>query len=509
MTKSNLVLRNIVANYASQAYVIVLSLAVVPLYLKYMGIEAYGLVGFFMMLQAWMAAFDFGLGPALGREASKFKAGKISAGTLNLFLRTLEKTYILLGACVVFICWLSADWVANVWLKLDEVHQQDVSRCITLVGFMFSLRLMSGVYRSGLLGLENHLQANVVLVIIATLRSALVLPILIWVSSSILTFFTFQLFAAIFETGLLKITLRRSLPDRQFVKFQWAVIKEPLRFSGGVAFLAWVWIATSQADKLILSHLLSLKEYAGYILATTVAFGVYSLISPLQQAILPRLVILTEQNRHDQFVSLYRLTSMLMVAIVAGVAGAIVAYPEQVLYTWTGDQPLAEQLAEILRWYAAGTGFMAIAGMSYVLQNAKGDLNLHIKGNILSLIFLIPSLIVSTLQFGALGAAISWAAVNFFFLVFWTSIVHRKFLPELTTRWFFGDIAPGLCVATLLVMSTEFTKWPFTSRAVSLMALALLSTSITGLILIMHAETRKLVFGQLLKMKVSRCKKDR
>lgn len=509
MSRSNPVLRNIIANYASQIYVIVLGLAVVPLYLKYMGIEAYGLVGFFTMLQAWMTLFDFGFAPALGREASKFKAGEISDATLNLFLFVLERAFIFLGACLIFFCWVSGDWVASAWLKLSGASQQDASTSIAIVGVIFSFRLLSGLYRSALLGMENQVEANVVLVFATTLRSVFVLPILIWVSNSVIAFFTFQLFATIVETGFLKIVLRRSLPARQIEKMRWRALTELLRFSGGVAFLAWIWVATSQVDKLILSHLLPLKEYAEFILAATVAFGVYSLVTPLQQAILPRLVIFSVQNKCAEFASLYHLTTMLMVAVVTGVAGTIAAYPEQVMYAWTGERALAERVAEILRWYAAGTGFMAVAGMSYVLQAAKGSLGLHIKGNILSLLFLIPSLIVSTLHFGAVGAAMSWAVVNLFFLIFWTGIVHRKFLPELTIRWFFVDVAPGLCVAAALVLSAQITTWPFTSRSVSLVALILLALATTGIVLMIHHETRKLLFDQLSRLIVSVCRQNR
>jgi hypothetical protein len=39
--------RNILASYASQIYVTLVGILVLPLYLKYMGAEAYGLVGFF------------------------------------------------------------------------------------------------------------------------------------------------------------------------------------------------------------------------------------------------------------------------------------------------------------------------------------------------------------------------------------------------------------------------------------------------------------------------------
>jgi O-antigen/teichoic acid export membrane protein len=45
--------RNILANYVSQFYVTIIGIVAMPLYLRYLGVEAYGLVGFFAMLQAW------------------------------------------------------------------------------------------------------------------------------------------------------------------------------------------------------------------------------------------------------------------------------------------------------------------------------------------------------------------------------------------------------------------------------------------------------------------------
>lgn len=49
---------NIAANYASQLYTTLIGIVLVPLYLQYMGTEAYGLVGFFVMLQAWFNLLD-------------------------------------------------------------------------------------------------------------------------------------------------------------------------------------------------------------------------------------------------------------------------------------------------------------------------------------------------------------------------------------------------------------------------------------------------------------------
>ncbi len=46
--------RNTIANYIGQSYGILVGLIVTPLYLKYLGAEAYGLVGFFALMQAWL-----------------------------------------------------------------------------------------------------------------------------------------------------------------------------------------------------------------------------------------------------------------------------------------------------------------------------------------------------------------------------------------------------------------------------------------------------------------------
>ena len=45
-----------------------MGLAFIPLYIKYLGVEAYGLIGIFAILQAWLGLLDVGLKPALGQK---------------------------------------------------------------------------------------------------------------------------------------------------------------------------------------------------------------------------------------------------------------------------------------------------------------------------------------------------------------------------------------------------------------------------------------------------------
>ncbi|GGC83840.1 polysaccharide biosynthesis protein [Undibacterium terreum] len=490
-------LRNIVANYASQLYVILIGLAVVPLYIKYMGMEAYGVIGFFAMLQSWMTLLDLGLSPTLGREASKLKAGVTSPGVLKLFLRFLEILFSLTALLIVALSWILGSWIATYWLKLESLSPSDVALCVVLVACIISLRLLSGIYRGGLLGMERQVVANVIAVIAATLKSVAVLPLLIWITPSILAFFLFQLIAAIVEIFLMRMAFIKVIPSAGIEKFRWKLLQGPLRFGAGLAFLSAVWIVISQSDKLILSHILPMQNYGEFMLATSVAWGAYSLISPLQQAVLPRLVVLFEQNQHDKFTLLYRQTTMLMAAILAGVAGAMAAYPEHVLFAWTGNATVAARAAEILRWYVSGSSFMALAGMAYVLQHARGDLRMHIRGNLLNVFILVPSTIVLTLKFGAIGAAITWAGTNLFFLIVWTRIVHKKFLPEIANSWLFKDVFPAVLIGALVVIIGFQVDWPMSSRLTSFIGLVMLVVLISGLTLLIHQETKRMMSSYL------------
>ena len=86
--------RNILANYASQIYVTLIGIVMVPLYIKYMGAEAYGLVGFFAMLQAWFNLLDMGLTPTMARETARFHGGATDALSYRRLVRALEGVFL-------------------------------------------------------------------------------------------------------------------------------------------------------------------------------------------------------------------------------------------------------------------------------------------------------------------------------------------------------------------------------------------------------------------------------
>jgi O-antigen/teichoic acid export membrane protein len=105
--------RSIIASYLSQAYVTLIGLVLVPVYLSYMGAENYGLVGFFLMLQGWFQLLDIGMTPTISREAARFNSGVGSASELRQLVRFLQVVFFAVAVSATVLFSTAADSIAG------------------------------------------------------------------------------------------------------------------------------------------------------------------------------------------------------------------------------------------------------------------------------------------------------------------------------------------------------------------------------------------------------------
>ncbi len=96
---------NIIANYAGRLSSVVLAIIFTPVYIHFLGIEAYGLIGFYITLQASILFLEMGLSRACNRELARFSGlGVTSSQRMLDTLRSLEVIYwcvaIVIGICL-------------------------------------------------------------------------------------------------------------------------------------------------------------------------------------------------------------------------------------------------------------------------------------------------------------------------------------------------------------------------------------------------------------------------
>jgi O-antigen/teichoic acid export membrane protein len=486
--------RNLLSNYAGQLYVAFVGIAMIPLYLRYMGAEAYGLVGFFTMMQAWFLLLDVGLTPTLSRAASSYAGGSIDALTLRRVLRILEGVFLAVGLTAASLISYGASYISGEWLQVASLDKMQVETAIRLMAIIALLRWATGLYRGVLAGFEKLVWLNALNVLVATFRFALVIPYMVLFGADPVQFFSYQVVVSLVEFGFLSLKAYRLLPqvdDARNAGWNWAPIRGVLKISLTIALTSSIWIAVTQTDKLILSGLIPLTDYAFFALAVSVAGGINIVSAPVSGALLPRLTRLNAEGKHVELLQLYRRASQLVVGVVGPVALFLFFFGEHAIWAWTGDRETAHRTAETLGLYAIGNGLLALAAFPYYLQFAKGDLRLHLIGNLLFAAIYLPILYYLVLRAGVTGAGYAWILANALPLLLWTPVVHRRFMPTAHMRWLILDLLPVLAVPALIVVGLNLlVDWTGDRWSVVIKGLCVLILQWSGAVLAIFVTHR-------------------
>lgn len=451
--------RNIAANYASQLYVTGVGILILPLYIQYMGAEAYGLVGFFTMLQAWFSLLDMGLTPTIGRETARYHGGSMTALAYRQLFRALSLIFASIAVIGGGALWLFAEVVATSWLNVNELAQGEVLLAVQIMAISVALRWMGGLYRGVITGSERLVWLSGFNVLIATLRFIAVFVSMWLYGFTPFVFFVHQLVVALLEVAGLFFMSNRLLPLQHnlsgYIGWSFKPVKPVLKFALTIAFTSSVWVLVTQTDKLVLSGILPLAEYGYFTLAVLAASGIMVISGPISSAIMPRMARLHAEGKHDELLKIYCNATQL-VSVIAGSAAITIAFcAEPLLYAWTGNPELAMQAAPILRLYAVGNGFLAVAAFPYYLQYALGNLRYHLIGNAVMVVVLIPAIIAAAICYGGVGAGYAWLVINGLYLLTWVAYVHYKLQPGLHWSWLTKDIA-GISVPVALVLGAVF-----------------------------------------------------
>lgn len=436
--------KNIIANYASQLYVAGIGILILPLYIKYMGAEAYGLVGFFTMLQAFFAMLDLGLTPTISRQSARYHGGALNPLEYKQLHRALSVIFFTMAVIGGGLLFFASGYISNSWLNIEQLNLVEVNLAVKIMAVSVALRWLCGLYRGVITGAEKLVWLSFYNITIATLRFVVVLPVMWWLGATPTVFFIYQLMVAVLELFIIYFKSSFLLPSKKEISGEigWSFkpVKSVLKFSLTIAFTSSVWVLITQTDKLILSGILSLTDYGYFTLAVMLAAGIMLLASPITAAVMPRMARLHAEGKQIELINTYKNATQL-VAVIAGAATiTIISCAYNIIFAWTGDELLAAKAAPILKLYAAGYGLLSIGAFPYYLQYAKGNLRYHLIGNIILLLLLFPALIIIAKEYGAIGAGWVWLSVNAIYLVFWVGYVHSKLEPGLHFKWLFQDI---------------------------------------------------------------------
>lgn len=443
--------RNLIANYLGQGWVAIMGLAFIPIYIKYLGIEAYGLIGLFALLQAWLSLLDMGMTPTLSREMARFTAGAHSSQSIKDLLRSLEILAACIAVSIAVLVWLASDYVASDWLKTSQLPVADVAQAVAIMGVVVALRFVEGIYRGSLLGLQRHVFYNGMYASIATLRHGGAVLVLAFIAPSIQAFFVWQMVISFLAVAVLSAGAYRFLPIPDVSpRFKLTALSAVWKFAGGVSAVTLLAVLLTQVDKLLLSRLLQLEVFGFYTLAALVAGVLYVVTGPVTNTFYPRFVELITQGDEAGLASRYHQGAQLVTVLTAPAMVLLCVFAENVIFVWSGEISLVENTAPILSVLVIGVLLNCLMHMPAQLQLASGWISLGLKTNLVAVIVLIPAIIWFVPQHGAMGAAWIWLALNAGYFLVAIQLMHRRLIPNEKLKWYLADVLLPVSGAVLV-----------------------------------------------------------
>jgi len=435
--------RNAVANYVGTFCQAVLGFLFVPLYIKYLGIENYGLIGFSVSLSALLRLADLGLSSTLSREFARYSALPNHAWQMRSLLKTMQALYwglsLLIGIVIVAV----APFITKYWINPGSLDSNVVQNAVVLMGLTAALQGPMSLYVGGVFGLQRHILGNLINITFAALRFGGVVLALALISPTLDIFFSFQLSIALIGSLASGIILWGRLPKVDTAsRFQISQLQSVWRFAAGMSINSILGLILFQLDKIILIKILPLKTFGYYAVASTAAVAVTYLGSPLFTTFLPRYTQLYTAEDKELLRATYQRSCRLNAIITVPTVILLTFFSKEALLLWTQNPDIAEHAHFILSLLIIGYGLNQLACLPFALQVAAGWVKLGVYTNACAVFIIVPTLVMATRFYGGAGAAAVWIMLNCIYVFIYVNVLHSRILKGEARQWYAGIMLP-------------------------------------------------------------------
>lgn len=439
--------QNIISNFLGNGYVVILQIALVPFLLKYLGAEAYGLIGVYVTLLAAFNMIDLGLSPALSRELARLSTSPSLARLMRSTVTTLECIYIVIALLIIGVFYFFSPLIAEYWLNNNSLPKTTISTCLQLMGVQCAMQFLTNYYTYGLQGLQQIILANTILAANHTFRAVAGLFVLVALSAGVEVYFYSQLIFTLMGLFLTAFALYQVLPkadvSNNLMVLKWQKLKSRFslerfnackRFAAGMTIISTCSFFIMQVDKIILSKLVSLEQFGYYAAAVSVAVTVSGAAGMVSRSVLPRMTQLVAQNEIEQLEVLYLKSSALVAWIVLPISGSLIVFRHHFLSVYLGDIDKVEHITSVFALLMFGYAVHSLLYIPMALSLAYGWTRYGVNISLLAIIAFTPITIYSIFQYGIVGAAATWVLLSIGYLILSPIYLHRKLLKGFTSK---------------------------------------------------------------------------
>jgi O-antigen/teichoic acid export membrane protein len=444
--------RNTTYNLIGAALPIALALATVPVYLKLVGSDRYGVLAIAWLLLGYFGLFDLGLGRATSQRIAAQRNAD-PADRAATFWTALCVNGVM-GGIGALIFWPVSYYLFGHFFRVDEALRPEVLAAAPLLALAVPIATSTGVLTGALQGRERFLEVNVISVISTTLFQLLPLAVA-WLYGPYLPAVLLSALAA--RAIALLVLWQRCQSDLlrgQAVRPDWKLVKPLLSYGGWVMLTSIVGPMLVMSDRFLIGAILGAVVVGHYSVIFQLAERITVVPMALTNAMFPRLALLTGEEANRLAADAIRAVMTVMTPIM--VAGIFILDP--FLSLWVGPA-IAEEVGFVGKILLIGFWVNSLALVPYARLQATGRPDLVTKVLLAELPVYIPALYFAVTSFGLVGAAVTFAirlAVDHVLLSLVAGRIAAPLATVICLGWLLialaaSELAPVPLVASLAI----------------------------------------------------------
>jgi len=448
--------KNLAASLLGSGGSALISLISIPLIIRFVGTEAYGLIGFYATLQGIFQLLDLGFSPTMSREMARYSVQPEKAHEARDLVRTLEVVYWVLAIIIGAVTVAFAPMLAGNWLQTQTIPVSVILQAIVIMGLLSAVQWPISFYQGGLIGLQHQVALQIGKTLFSALRNFGGVVVLALVSPTIITFFVWQVVVGAFQLIWLVWLMWRSMPKAEghgSPKFRPALLGQVGGFAAGMSGIALFSTLLTQLDKVVLSRLLPLETFGYYIIATNLSGQLLLLASTVFNVAFPQFAALAIQNDLSALRDRYRLITQIMALLVIPIACTLIVFSRPILMAWTHNPAIAESVSPLLILLSIGTACNCLMVPAYSLKLASGFTRVAFAITATQAILLVPVILLLTNNYGVTGAASVWVILNTTYVLIGIPLTHHFVLKGEAGHWFKNALIIPLGCALAVVLA--------------------------------------------------------
>lgn len=384
------------------------ALFAMPLLVRGLGIDRFGMLTLAWMVLGYFSLFDMGLGRSLtrlvadrlGRGAKQEElAGPIWTG-LSLMAA--------LGAIAVLVVLAAVISEATDILKIPEELRREVNLSLALLGCGIPIVITT----TGFIGiLEAHQRFDLVnrvripLGLLTFFAPLVVLPF----SSSLIAIVSALLGVRVFAWSAYAAMVLRVLPAmRTKPQFAPGSVRELLSFGGWMTLSNIIGPLMVYLDRFVIGALISAAAVAYYATPYEVVTKLWIIPGAAAAALFPAFAA-ARAGDMSKAPQLFSFASRGVLGLMAPVVLVLIVFSENLLSLWLGPE-FAAQSSAALRWLGAGVFVNSVGQIFFASVQGYGRPDVTAKLHALELPLYLPLLMFLLDTYGIAGAAAAWFA---------------------------------------------------------------------------------------------------